>query len=451
MAKYKDEDVHIEQFRRPRGVAARAVIDRVTAHLLEDLQPRRRDTAETLKGICMAVVSDLVYRHLEGEYQNVITPTSLNRTRYDFPPLRTRQFKAFLKWIRKTYAVFTPASVEEYGSGNRHKYLAATLTPGSELIKLIEEHGPTRGDFRVETPELVVVRMKALTKVDHRSKPQEHHIIKMDYEDTQAAKAYRAATRVINKHLADMLIEYVGNANHPDTDLRHLSRYFIERPTEAEQRLLDAGRGIPTSMKRAPSLALSGRYYGGFWETMEKRLRWHLRINGEQVVEVDWSSLFLHLAYHSKDLEPPPGDLYAIPGLEGEDRDDTIKPFINAMFNYHKDFGQTPGDLKFATKRMTAPKATKLIKKHHKPIADLFGTSIGLYYMNKESNMMTNVLLTSMDRDIPLLPLHDGVICGESNADSVARLMLRVYQEHNGGHTCPVTVERRGKKIKRYP
>ena len=54
-----------------------------------------------------------------------------------------------------------------------------------------------------------------------------------------------------------------------------------------------------------------GRLFGGFWETLPKPVRRHgIRIDGEPVVELDYSQLNPLLSYHIADAPPQLGDAY---------------------------------------------------------------------------------------------------------------------------------------------
>jgi hypothetical protein len=58
-----------------------------------------------------------------------------------------------------------------------------------------------------------------------------------------------------------------------------------------------------------------GRLFGGFWMTMERDERFRLlRIAGEPVVNVDFSSLFPRLAYVRARAAQPDADLYDVAG-----------------------------------------------------------------------------------------------------------------------------------------
>ena len=77
-----------------------------------------------------------------------------------------------------------------------------------------------------------------------------------------------------------------------------------------------------------------GRLFGGFWNNLPKSVRLKgIRIDGEEVVGLDYSALNPRLAYHVADADPPPGDAYTLPGLE--QCRDGVKRVFNAMLFKH--------------------------------------------------------------------------------------------------------------------
>ncbi len=77
-----------------------------------------------------------------------------------------------------------------------------------------------------------------------------------------------------------------------------------------------------------------GRLFGGFWENLPKPVRLKgIRIDGEQVIGLDYSQLNPLLAYHLAEAEPPAGDAYMLPGLEKCRYG--VKKVFNAMLFKH--------------------------------------------------------------------------------------------------------------------
>lgn len=67
--------------------------------------------------------------------------------------------------------------------------------------------------------------------------------------------------------------------------------------------------------------ASGGRLYGGWWQTLPRNLRKHIRIDNEPVVNVDFATMHLGLAYAQEGRQPPRGDLYDLTGTDHERHD----------------------------------------------------------------------------------------------------------------------------------
>src|SRR5687768_17715069 len=72
----------------------------------------------------------------------------------------------------------------------------------------------------------------------------------------------------------------------------------------------------------------------GFWYSMTKAERFErIRINGEDVVELDYHGMLPHLLYGKAGLYAPVGDPYAVPGLMMGSRDGIKKLFAALVFD----------------------------------------------------------------------------------------------------------------------
>ena len=73
-----------------------------------------------------------------------------------------------------------------------------------------------------------------------------------------------------------------------------------------------------------------GRLFRGFWQILPKRAQLlGLTIEGEGVIELDYSQLNPMLAYAKVGCSPPAGDAYTLPGLE--QYRDGVKRVFNAL------------------------------------------------------------------------------------------------------------------------
>lgn len=222
--------------------------------------------------------------------------------------------------------------------------------------------------------------------------------------DTAEASQHGQDMARLNMHLAGARIAYLGND-----------------PVDVGDRLMVRRFNLPLGIDRA-CLDYGGRLCGGFWQNMKRENRAHIRIDGEDVVELDYGQMFLRLAYGSVGARPPEGiDLYAIPGL-GEHRDG-VKQGVNALLWDAKRWG--PEIVASLPPGWPASKLRSVLADHHPSIAHLFqsGRMTGYRLLHRESAVMVAVLLACMAVGVVALPIHDAVLVPVSAADAVAGIM----------------------------
>jgi hypothetical protein len=182
-----------------------------------------------------------------------------------------------------------------------------------------------------------------------------------------------------------------------------------------------------------------GRLFGGFWQTMPRADRFRkIRIAGEPVALVDYSQLFLRLAYAEAGAEPPPGDLYDVTGEDALRPDwkrlrDARKRLVNALFFRSDPLKQWPGATVAETLEMREafPPGTKPrdaiadIKRKHGAIAHLFEQGHGLRFMRQESDLIVAVTLALFKRGVVALPIHDAALVPEKHAAAAKAIMVQ--------------------------
>lgn len=238
----------------------------------------------------------------------------------------------------------------------------------------------------------------------------------IDYKDTSESRVLRAELEEINSHLATADIRYAGTTMHPIGQLAR--KYRSADQHEPHQ------------------FTLHGRLYGHgcFWQNLPKSERKYITVNGESCVDLDFASMFVRLAYCKQGLQPPPGDLYALPGLTHENRAG-VKQAMNSLFfrerqatrlssdaKEHLPDGWTMGRLKTAAAAL------------HPPIAPLFDTNVGFELFRIESDILVGVLLSLGRQQVTALGLHDGILVGRSHTAIAADAMRQVSFEQTGFH-----------------
>ena len=184
---------------------------------------------------------------------------------------------------------------------------------------------------------------------------------------------------------------------------------------------------------------LSGRLFGGFWQGLQRSRRPGIRIDAEPVAYLDFSSMFARLAYASKGVQPPPGDLYAIPGLE--DHRDAIKLGVSALlFDQHarRQWPKTDEPDQRLPSGWTLGRFRAALVEHHPAIGLCFGTGLGFHLMHTESEIMVRVLTTLSSEGITALPLHDAILVRRSHVTKGKEAMEAASREMTS-YILPVT------------
>jgi len=156
--------------------------------------------------------------------------------------------------------------------------------------------------------------------------------------------------------------------------------------------------------------------------TLKATEREHLRIDGEPIADLDFVSMFPNLAYRHVGKEPPPGDLYAIEGLE--DHRDGAKAALSALLSYDRDMQSLPPRLKaMLPDGWTAGRLKDAVAAKHPDLVPLLGADFGLDLMFTESRILMATLQRMMAEDVPALPMHDGIMVPGEKAVAAKRAM----------------------------
>lgn len=262
-------------------------------------------------------------------------------------------------------------------------------------------------DFRQdEEPELIILKPKK--DDDGRAPP-------IGYTDTARTKKWRREVQAINAWLATAPITLADNPSR----LARLDR--DGQPIEPYRRTLH--RVFNNADWNA-----GGRLFGGFWMTMERSERFRtIRIAGEEIANVDFSSLFPRLAYVRAGAEQPEDDLYNVTG-DGTCRDGW-KALINALLFARRPLGGWPTDARDELPLgMKLRDAIAAIKRKHAPIVSLFEQGLGYELMRHEADLLIFVVTALFKQGITALPLHDSVLIARSHAETARAFMEQEFK-----------------------
>jgi len=140
--------------------------------------------------------------------------------------------------------------------------------------------------------------------------------------------------------------------------------------------------------------------------------------------------MFPRLAYLRVGMEPPAGDLYAVPGLENPKYRDGVKGIMNTLLFAAGPKARMPSEFrKQLPKGWTAAKVRGAILLKHPGLEPLLETGVGYELFFTESQIMVAILVRLIDEKIVALPMHDGLIAPISKKDRVRTVMEETAEE----------------------
>ncbi len=200
------------------------------------------------------------------------------------------------------------------------------------------------------------------------------------------------------------------------------------------------------------NFAGGGRFYAPWWAQLSSKDRSKIRINGEAVVELDFSAYHPTLLYLHEVKELPEGDVYDLPVLREamseicpSELRAVIKKAFLVLLNAD-DKTQAKQALREAgrmhekldlLRTMDLDMLFHAIEARHPAIWKFFGSGMASKLQNWDSKVADCILnLMMRERQIPCLPVHDSFIVAAQHADTL-RAAMEKAMELNGWSHCP--------------
>ena len=239
----------------------------------------------------------------------------------------------------------------------------------------------------------------------------------------RSAKVLKTYNDLLQKTYIDLEDEMLS-----DADLEELKRFDKKNKRYVVEYSIDLSKKRVYRVFSNEDWKKGGRIYGAWWHGCPKELRKYILINGEPVVELDFSAIHVLLLYAhlGKNFLDEGSDAY------DEDRGfkrDVIKVVMMSAINAQKD-GKADGD----TKAIQATWDT-LIKKHnakrmehgitshqslydmleeikekHPRIKQFLGSGEGIKLMREDSDIAIEIIKQHTMMNVPILSVHDSFI-----------------------------------------
>jgi len=172
-----------------------------------------------------------------------------------------------------------------------------------------------------------------------------------------------------------------------------------------------------------PDLTLHGRYYSLFsWSSKENR---HLfTINGNPLVELDFSSMFVAMLRDNNNLDKM-DNLYQIDGFDRT----LVKIAVNIMLNARSQNSAIRAISK--ENKISIDKSKNLVNlitvKHHE-LKDYFFKDSGMKLMWLESEITRLAQRDCVKKNIPVICLHDGYYTTSKHVDDLKAILELSYK-----------------------
>jgi len=171
---------------------------------------------------------------------------------------------------------------------------------------------------------------------------------------------------------------------------------------------------------------------------LPKELRACMRINGEPIVELDYSALHIRMLYHMEGIDYREDPYVALCSNKGERKIYKLVQLVSinsddekqAIMAIRKELRENR--IPFDITNNSLIRCLQKFKDVHKPIAKYLNTGIGLELQNLDSQIAERVLMAMTERQIPCLPVHDSFIVPARHEDRLREAMMRSYMELMG-------------------
>jgi hypothetical protein len=172
-----------------------------------------------------------------------------------------------------------------------------------------------------------------------------------------------------------------------------------------------------------------GRFYGGWWQSARRHFRPLITINDETTIEADFKGLHPAILFAQSGLPCPPDPYALVPGAAHDSllRDHAKTTFL-ALLNAGHRGTEEPRDFDAEQHGMSRTAFQEQVKAAFPSISHHFGTGVGTRLQRQDSDLAERVMLHFVERDIPILPVHDSFIVAERHREELVQVMLQTFR-----------------------
>jgi hypothetical protein len=185
------------------------------------------------------------------------------------------------------------------------------------------------------------------------------------------------------------------------------------------------------------SFVKNGRFYGPCWQSMPKKDRAEILINGERVIELDYEGMFINLLYSIRNLNM---SNFISKNEDPYDLKEYNRKIVKAAFTACVNKKCNKKNINFVVaglakkilkdnfvKGVNYRKILELLSFKHSKIGDMFYQDLGDDLCFMESRV-TDLILNSLTKKyIPVLAIHDSFIVPVSKSTELYNSMINAF------------------------
>ena len=272
----------------------------------------------------------------------------------------------------------------------------------------------------IKTKKVIVKAKPSITKKNSKKTKKKTKKITVEVEVKNSRRTYQVIRRVenynkllLNSDIAPGKMDVMTEKETPFAN-RTYTRRFVKS-----------------------NLKLGGRFYGPYWQALPKKYRKLIKINGKEVVELDYNAMHLHLLYSklNKSLYnyyPFNKDPYNIPGYDRK----IVKLVFTACINENC----TRKNINYVGGQQVSKGLPDLFEEglpyremidslgnNHPQVAPLFYSEIGHEISYMESRVTDYVVTVLTKQRIPVLSIHDSFVVVKSKKSYLRAIMQEAF------------------------
>jgi hypothetical protein len=247
----------------------------------------------------------------------------------------------------------------------------------------------------------------------------------VDYEDTPEIHQMRREIEAINSSMSKLVVDL--DAAGVTKEGRYWivdGAYFVPTPPMV-RRIFSRG-----------SFEKGGRLYG-WWQGLPSRYRAAIRIDGDPVLEPDFSQFHAAIIYGLRGIVLV-GDAYEtveFPRTEG-------KLAFNIALNAGNERGAVAAIAHhLSIERSRASLLLRAIRRKHKPIDDVFCSDAGVSLMRIDSEITLHAVKDCQSQGIGVLPVHDSLVVPARHVGNAADAMVKAFASRIPQAKCEVRIK----------